>query len=180
MISLDEGQQVLHWRDAAWHRIAWQSWMSFRALNADFAPLPDVTAGEHRFVVCIVEDGRLFNILPHRYLIDPDGRIADDRYFGVLSDTEIERYEALNKRHHEYPQAQPLTKAEQTEFDAIRRSPLALMVAAGRSRSRIDARGCRAARRERRGLERIGGLRHLARRVRKTLLKARFLRSVSK
>jgi alanine dehydrogenase len=28
---------------------------------------------------------------PHRYLIDRDGRIADDRFFGVLSDGEIER-----------------------------------------------------------------------------------------
>ncbi|MCK1584155.1 hypothetical protein IVB03_32560 [Bradyrhizobium sp. 168] len=120
MISLDEGQQVLHWRDGAWHRIAWQDWMSFRALNADFASLPYVTAGEHRFVVCIVEDGRLFNILPHRYLIDKGGRIADDRYFGVLSDAEIESYQALNKRHYEYPQASPLNKEEQTKFDAIR------------------------------------------------------------
>jgi hypothetical protein len=79
-----------------------------------------VTAGEHRFVVCIVEDGRLFNIHPHRYLIDRDGRIANDRYFGVLSDVEIERDEALNRRHYEYPQAHPLNDEEQSEFDAIR------------------------------------------------------------
>jgi len=79
-----------------------------------------VTAGEHRFVVCIVEDGRLFNILPHRYLIDRDGRIGDDRYFGVLADAEIGRYEALNKRHYESPQSNPLREDEQAEFDAIR------------------------------------------------------------
>lgn len=120
MVSLDNGQQVLHWLVGAWHRIAWQDWMSFRGLNAPFAPLPYVTAGEHYFVVCIVEDGRLYNILPHRYLIDRDGRIADDRYFGVLSDSEIERYELLNKRHYEYPQAHPLNREEQAEFDAIR------------------------------------------------------------
>jgi hypothetical protein len=71
-------------------------------------------------VVCVVEDGRLYNIIPHRYLIDRDGRIADDRFFGVLSDAEIERYRALNKRHYEYPEIHPLTKDEQKEFDAIR------------------------------------------------------------
>jgi hypothetical protein len=71
-------------------------------------------------VVCVVEDGRLYNIIPHRYLIDRDGRIADDRFFGVLSEAEIERYRALNKRRYEYPEAHPLTKDEQTEFDAIR------------------------------------------------------------
>lgn len=120
MVSLDEGQQVLHWRGGAWHPIAWQAWMNFRALDVMFAPLPYVAAGEHCFVVCVVEDGRLYNILPHRYLIDRDGRIADDRFFGVLSDAEIERYQGLNKRHYEYPEANPLTKQEQTEFDAIR------------------------------------------------------------
>jgi hypothetical protein len=120
MVSLDEGQQVLHWRDSAWHRIAWQDWINFRELHGAFAPLPFMTAGEHRFVVCIVEDGRLYNILPHRYLIDRDGRIAGDRYFGVLSDGEIERYETLNKRHYEYPEAHPLNDEERREIDAIR------------------------------------------------------------
>jgi len=121
MVSLDEGEQVLHWHSGAWHRIAWDDWSSFRDVMHDsFAPLPYVTAGEHHFVVCIVEDGRLYNILPHRYLIDRDGRIADDRYFGVLSDGEIERYEALNKRHYKYPQTHPLNDDEQREFEAIR------------------------------------------------------------
>jgi hypothetical protein len=120
MVSLNEGQQVLHWRDGAWHRIAWQDWSNFRALSAPFAPLPCVTAGEHHFVVCIVEDGRLYNILPHRYLIDRDGRIADDGCFRALSIAEIERYESLNRRHYEYPQAHPLNDEEQREFDAIR------------------------------------------------------------
>ena len=82
--------------------------------------LPHVTGGEHHFVICVVEDGRLFNIIPHRYRIDNDGRIADDRYFGVLSDEEIEQFEGLNRRHYEYPQASPLTQAEQRTFDAIR------------------------------------------------------------
>jgi hypothetical protein len=121
MISFDDGQQVLHWRGGAWHRIAWDDWSNFRdVLGNSFAPLPNVRAGEHYFVVCAVEDGRLHNIHPHRYLIDRDGRIADDRYFGVLSDAEIERYEALNKRHYGYPQTEPLTTDERREFDAIR------------------------------------------------------------
>jgi hypothetical protein len=119
-VSLDEGQQVMHWRGRAWHRIAWEDWSSFRAVAEPFAPLLNVTAGEHHFVVCIVEDGRLFNILPHRYLIDRDGRIADDRYFGMLSDVEIERYETLNKRYYQYPQTNPLNDGEQAEFEAIR------------------------------------------------------------
>jgi hypothetical protein len=38
LVSLEEGLQVLHWRDGSWHRIAWQNWMSFREPDATFAP----------------------------------------------------------------------------------------------------------------------------------------------
>jgi hypothetical protein len=79
-----------------------------------------VGVGEHYFVVCMLDDRRLFNIIPHRYRIDNDGRIADDRYFGVLSDEEIKQFEALDRRHYEYPQTGPLTEAEQRTFDAVR------------------------------------------------------------
>jgi hypothetical protein len=48
MVSFDDGQQVLHWRGGMWHRISWQEWMGFRELGGAFAPLPYVTAGEHR------------------------------------------------------------------------------------------------------------------------------------
>jgi len=107
-------------RDGAWHCIAWQDWMSFRELDAPFVPLPHVTAGEHRFVVCIVEDGRLHNIIPHRYMIDRDGRIANDHYFGVLSDFEIKRYRALKKRLKPCQKAHPLNTDEQTELNSMR------------------------------------------------------------
>jgi hypothetical protein len=115
-----DNPQVWHWRYNEWHRVPWAQWMSFREINEPFVPLPDVTAGEHYFVVCAIEDGRLFNIIPHRYLIDRDGRIAKDGYFGVLSDEEIKHYEALNKRHYEYPQTNPLNRAEEETFAALR------------------------------------------------------------
>jgi hypothetical protein len=121
MESLDDiGQKVFHLRAGTWHHVPWSSWMRFRGLGDAWAPLPHVGAGEHYFVVCVATDGRLFNILPHRYLIDSDGHIADDGYFGVLWSEEIERYKALNERHYEYPQAHPLTAGEQRDFDGIR------------------------------------------------------------
>ena len=120
MDRFEEGVQVLHLRDTVWHQIPWESWQKFRGEGQGWAPLSHVVGGEHYFVVCVVEDGRLFNILPHRYRIDNDGRIADARYFGVLSDEEIERFEALNRRHCEYPETSPLTEGERHTFDAIR------------------------------------------------------------
>jgi hypothetical protein len=120
MDRLDEGQQVFHLRDGTWHKVPWDRWLAFRGIGNEFKALPNVVAGEHYFVVCVVEDGRLFNILPHRYLIDSDGHIADDHYFGVLTADEIVQFKALNKRHYEYPQTQPLTAAEQQIFESLR------------------------------------------------------------
>jgi hypothetical protein len=117
--ELEEGNQALHLRGGKWHRIAWDRWMKFRGFDG-FEPLEHVGQGEHFFVVCIVEDGRLYNVMPHRYLIDRDGRIAHDRYFGVLSDDEISQFEALNRRHYEYPQTEPLSSAENSAFSNLR------------------------------------------------------------
>ena len=115
------GQDVLHWRDGSWHLIeSWDDWMRFAGWQKPWSPLPHVGPGEHYFVVCVKEDGRLFNILPHRYLIDGDGRIAPDNYFGVLSAQEIERFEGLNKRHYAYPQTHPLSEKENQEFGSLR------------------------------------------------------------
>jgi hypothetical protein len=134
--DMDDLLRVLHLRDGTWHRIDWASWSKFRdTLKQGFVPLPHVAAGEHHFVVCVIDDGRLRNIIPHRYLIDRDGRIADDRYFGVLSDDEIERFEALT--------LQPtMTEAEQCTFDALRERVWRSMLPpaeAGRKLTRIAA-----------------------------------------
>jgi hypothetical protein len=67
---------MLHWNEAErkWHAIAWLAWMKFRG---GFEPLSGIGAGDHWFVVCIVDgQGTLFNIIPHRYRLDRDGRIT--------------------------------------------------------------------------------------------------------
>jgi len=117
----DYAMSVLRWCDGAWHVIDWDDWANFRATLVPFAPLSGVTAGEHHFVVCVVEENRLRNIIPHRYLIDRDGRIADDRYFGTLSDDEIVRYEVLEKRLNEPPyDVDSLSGDEWRELDMLR------------------------------------------------------------
>lgn len=121
--NFDDAMLALHWNEAArtWDKIAWCDFMRFKTFGDEFRPLAGIGAGNHWFVVCVVDDQQnLFNVLPHRYLIHHDGRIVDDGYFGVLSGAETKRYKALNKRHYQYPQIHPLNEKEQTEFDAIR------------------------------------------------------------
>lgn len=131
--GLEEDMVIFHWNEGSrtWDNKSWQDWMWFKgggetmklggAPGETFRPLPGIGAGDHYFVVCIVDDDQtLYNIIPHRYLIDHDGHTVDDRYFGVLSEAETERYEALDKRHYQYPQTHPLNDKEKTEFDTIR------------------------------------------------------------
>lgn len=119
-LHLNDEYQVLHLRDGIWHHVALDSWSKFLDKGELWAPLPHVISGQHYFVVCVVHDGRLFNIHPHRYLIDNYGRIIDDNYFGVLSNEEIKEYEGLNRRHFKYPQTNPLNEMEQQAFDTFR------------------------------------------------------------
>jgi hypothetical protein len=131
----DDLLRVFHLRDGAWHRVDWASWSRFRdVLKQGFAPLPHVGAGEHHFVVCVVRDGRLRNILPHRYLIDDEGRRIDDHYFGVLSESQIARFEALNERYYE--EVDPLTEARATYLRRPARPAVAMLAAAGRNGAR--------------------------------------------
>jgi hypothetical protein len=112
---------IWHLRDGSWHRVDYGDWCRFRGLAKEgWAPLPDIHPGDQRFVFCVIEDGRLYNLIPHRYLIDDAGRIVLGHYFGVLSTDEIERYEGLDKRYYGWPQKHPLTDCEQQELEAIR------------------------------------------------------------
>jgi hypothetical protein len=115
---------IWHLRDGSWHRVDYGDWCRFRGLAKEgWAPLPDVHPGEQHFVFCVVDDGRLYNIIPHRYLIDDAGRIVMDQYFGhyfgLFSGDEIERLESLGKRYYAWPKNQPLTDHEEQEFSAF-------------------------------------------------------------
>jgi hypothetical protein len=88
--DLDDDMVVLHWNEAArtWNKILWSDWMKFRAFRDEFRPLSDIRAGDHCFVVCVTDEHQnLFNILPHRYRLDRDGRITD-HHFDDLSTSE--------------------------------------------------------------------------------------------
>jgi hypothetical protein len=129
--------------------------MRFHALGNPFAPLPRVTEGAHHFVVCIVEDGRLQNVVPHRYLIDRDGRIADDGN-SVLSDVEIGRYQRLIMQRTPDRGRADRTRCAQ-EATVARPSPTC------RSRPPTDARRHRTARQGGRRVATTGSVRPVAR-----------------
>lgn len=83
-ISFEPETQVLHWlpAEARWDLIPWSAWMSFRAIFDPFKPLPGITSGVHCFIVCIHGDDYVFNLIPHKYLIEPDGQIGPSNFMG--------------------------------------------------------------------------------------------------
>ena len=87
-MAFEDGQQVLHWLpgEDRWELIAWDPWMAFRAIMEPFMPLPGVSSGIHHFIVCIHDDGAPVNLIAHKYLIEPDGRIGADNFAGLTRD----------------------------------------------------------------------------------------------
>jgi hypothetical protein len=52
-----------------------------RAVHA-FRPLADVGSGVHYFVVCICAEEQTWNIIPHKYLVEPSGKLGADNFDG--------------------------------------------------------------------------------------------------
>lgn len=116
-IDRNDDPMVLHWNASTseWAPILWDAWMHFRALRGEFRPLNGVGSGDHCFVVCIVDnEGTLYNILPHRYRIDADGRITD-HYFDDLNEEE-RSFVSKWQVDRSAPQG-----ADADRFDALRR-----------------------------------------------------------
>jgi len=79
----DDGMHALHWRkeDNRWEEIRWDDFLAFREF-VPFKPLPGIAGGVHHFVVCVCGDGQTYNIIPHKYLVEPTGRIGRDNFYG--------------------------------------------------------------------------------------------------
>ena len=93
-MRFESPMQVLHWlpEEDRWELIGWADWVA--SVWPPQACLPGVPAGIHYFIVCIHHDGVPLNLIPHKYLVEPDGRIGADNFAG-LSRTERDDYRRL-------------------------------------------------------------------------------------
>jgi hypothetical protein len=92
----EDHMRILHWKPEAdrWEDIPYDKWMAFRGLGTPFVPLSGVTGGIHYFIVSIHDDGVAVNLIPHKYLIEPDGQIGRDNFAG-LTRQEREDYQRI-------------------------------------------------------------------------------------
>jgi hypothetical protein len=80
----DTAMRVLHWRpeENRWVEVGWDDFGAFRALFTPFRPLAGVGPGVHHFVVCACGEEQTWNIIPHKYLVEPSGKIGRDNFYG--------------------------------------------------------------------------------------------------
>jgi hypothetical protein len=93
----DDGTVVLRWvpEESRWLRVSWDDWVKFSGDFEDRVPLQGVRNGDFSFVVCIVDEHKtLFNIIPHRYRLDADGKITPHN-FDDLTEEERGQVERL-------------------------------------------------------------------------------------
>jgi len=80
----NDGMHALHWKPGKnrWEEVGWDDFLAFREFLTPFKPLPGVTSGIHHFVVCVCGEGQTYNIIPHKYLVEPSGKIGRDNFYG--------------------------------------------------------------------------------------------------
>ena len=90
------GNRALHWLpdEDRWEEIDWDAFLAFRESMVPFAPLPGVNGGIHHFVVCVCDDKKTYNIIGHKYLVEPGGKVGRDNFFGWNKE-DREDYERL-------------------------------------------------------------------------------------
>jgi hypothetical protein len=68
--------------DNCWVEVGWNDFLAFREFMVPFVALPGVAAGVHYFVVCVCDDKQVFNLIAHKYLVEPNGKIGADNFYG--------------------------------------------------------------------------------------------------
>ena len=128
-MSDQDHMRVLHWlpESDSWEDIRWDKWMKFRAWeNAE--PLPGIRGGIHHFVVCIHDDGVAVNVIPQKYMIDPDGKIGRDNFAG-LTRQEREDYQRLVVKREYDPGDQECIDAIHAKMGSANNAPKQSMAA---------------------------------------------------
>jgi hypothetical protein len=127
-------ESLVYWWNPArkiWVQVSWEAWTAARAVDGSKpAPVVGLSAGDHYFVVCILDDdGTVVNIIPHRYEMPQPGIIGpgvfdwteeecefiDKMYLDMSPSAEDEaRFQALRERGRSFrsPRPKPPTSSQ--------------------------------------------------------------------
>ncbi len=113
-MDFENETKILHWlpQEDRWETISWDAWAAFRGIPAPSIGLPGLSGGVHHFAVVVFDGTEPVNIIPHKYLIEPDGGIGRDN-FGGLTKEEREDERRILVAHE-------LTPADEERLNQIR------------------------------------------------------------
>ncbi|HEY4846637.1 MAG TPA: hypothetical protein VIH87_02305 [Methylocella sp.] len=80
--------KILHWlpQEDRWETISWDAWSAFRGILAPSIGLLGLSGGIHHFAVVVFDGTEPVNIIPHKYLIEPDGSVGRDNFGGLTKE----------------------------------------------------------------------------------------------
>ena len=85
-MDIEDDFLILHWlpHEDRWETIPWAAWYAF--MIPPRSALPGISGGVHHFTVVVFDGEDLVNIIPHKYLIEPDGSIGRDNFSGLTKE----------------------------------------------------------------------------------------------
>lgn len=108
MTDWEEALKIFHWlpEKDEWEPIPSDAWTGFKGVLTPRTGLPGISGGVHHFVACVLDnDGTVVNLIPHKYLIDIDGKLGAANFEGLTKD-EREEYWKLMTASEDTPEDQ--------------------------------------------------------------------------
>lgn len=118
---------ILHWlpNEDRWESISWNDWVAFRGVFETGKGLARISGGIHHFVVCVPDDdGIPVNLIPHKYLVEPDGTIGYDNFPGLTREERMD-YSRIMSAVIEGPNDRELMSAIRNKMGATINPPKA-------------------------------------------------------
>ncbi|MDX7953358.1 hypothetical protein P7D22_19525 [Lichenihabitans sp. Uapishka_5] len=105
---------VLHWVEdhSHWEGVPWEDWKNFVGILASSVGLPGLSAGVHHFAIAVSENGETLNIIPHKVLLQDDGRRGPDNFAGWTREDYAENRRLYGLRK--------MTKVDERSLAALR------------------------------------------------------------
>src|SRR6266404_1852982 len=80
----NDGMHALHWKPEKnrSEEVGWDDFLAFRAFFTPFKPLRRDKWHSPFRRLCVCGEGQTYNIIPHKYLVEPSGKIGRDNFYG--------------------------------------------------------------------------------------------------
>lgn len=101
MSALEDTLKIFHWlpEKDEWEPISYEAWTGFKGILTPRTGLPGISGGVHHFIACVLDDdGTVVNLIPHKYLIEMNGKLGPANFEGLTKDEREEYWKLMTAR----------------------------------------------------------------------------------